>query len=473
MSKSKKMVLLSFISLIGLIGCNENPSSGGDSYISVSGIVEDNNGNVVSDATIESNGKTVSSDNSGSFSLKVKSSNSERVSYKIQKDGFFSFTGGVRYTKNQEARIKVSLTPRTLFGVVSAENGGKLSDNNLELDFEPNSFSKSSSDEISVYANTILPDQDNFSTSMPGGDFSAIDNNGDDGTLTSTGAMVIEAEDSEGNTLDLEKLVKTKLKIPASLQTWAPDSIEVWLLNSSGVWELEGMAVREGDFYIFYLKNLGSINCDFFSRNAIVEGTVWDFGDPVPNTEVKIGQISVQTDGEGVYNALIPAGISYKFISDYGTAEPGPLDIDFVNFVDLGVPPDDYLNISQGQGVVVFNGTEYAGMAIAAWAEGVFVWSITSMEGTFGFQLTNPPEKGSKSLTDGYWVGKTISATSANMTIFENSNIYISTAGKVTRNDKTLTFSMLVQDFDELLSGESGVTYTLSGSMKVTAIIGE
>ncbi len=138
--------------------------------------------------------------------------------------------------------VEVVMMEKVLIGTINSGTGGQL---NLEagtgssVSFQGGSFADSTgvpaSGSVNVYANTISPDQTNFGNAVPGGDFSATDNSGQSGVLTSFGALNnIGVEDQGGNNLEVTVPYDICLDMPASMSTMALSitSMPVWQMRN-------------------------------------------------------------------------------------------------------------------------------------------------------------------------------------------------------------------------------------------------
>lgn len=319
----------------------------GDGGPQITGKVTDNHGAPVLDAVVSAYGIVGRTDEDGSFALRGISSLPDRVVIQVEANGFFPNTSAVQNSGDGAPHLVVALTPKILVGSFDNASGGSIDGDGLSGSFEGDSFSGGGG-EVNVYAGYISPDQDNFGSAMPGGDFFAQNGSNDDGVLTSFGAMQIAAEDQSGNDRQLTKEADVCLKIPSSMLSVAPDQMPLWTMGSNATWREAGFALRDGNRYCFYLTTLGSVNCDLFSRTAIIQGTVCnDDNEPVTdNAQVRIGQAITSTDSSGKYKAMVPSGQNLSVITDYGTEQVASLQASAVVTVDVNCeaapedPPD-------------------------------------------------------------------------------------------------------------------------------------
>ncbi len=442
-----------------LLSCGGGSSNGGGSaetVVAFGGTVIAFDGTPIAEADVTVEGETAQTDSSGAFSFDIAYAQvPNRITYEISKEGYFDFVGGVRPSPNGEATVTVALNQRTLMGTVNGSTGGTVSSSSMSIEVGSNAFVDDSgntvSGDVNVFANDISPDDENFSAAMPGGDFQATDTNGADGSLTSFGALNLELEDAGGNNVDLQDSVQITLAIPASLRSDAPDTIDVWILIATGRWEVGGTATRVGDNYVFTIQSEGAINCDLFGRNAIVEGTVYDFGTPVPNIPVEIGQLTTSTDSLGEYSALVPSNVDLTFdAGTYGSVDKqaGELSTTSVNIVDIGSSSVPTL----GEGSYTFLGTAYSGFAVFS----LGVWGITDASGSAVLSISGVPDSGSRTVAEGVFVGLSFQFGSV---------LYYAASGSVTRSGNNLSFSFVMADATN--NAEVG---TLSGQMAATDV---
>jgi|GEM_PF-3897868 len=457
----KKRITFGFAIVAALVtaltGCGGGGGGGSATpTVALSGTIIDVDSSPISGAVVEVNGSTVTTNSSGEFAVTIEyAAIPDRVLYTITKDGYFDFEGGVTPTANNEAMIMIALTEKTLMGTVDGAAGGTVSDEDLNIDIPAGALVDENGDQVdgdvNVYGAMISPDDPNFSNAMPGGDFQATDDSGDAGSLTSFGAMNLGLEDQSGDDVEIDDAVgiEVRLTIPASLQASAPDTIDVWIMTNGG-WTTAGTATRDGNEYVFILTDDGAINCDLFGRNAIVEGTVYDFGTPVPNTEVTIGQLNTFTDSFGAYSALVPSNQDLTFEAEpYGSVfkENGSLSTTQVNQVDIGAPSAPEL----GEGQFTFQGTTYSGVAVYTG----LTWGITDLATYATLSISGVPADGYATVEgDGVIAGFTPNL---------GGDLYAAVAGSVTRSGDNLSFSFDMED--PYTGGSAG---TLSGTMNAT-----
>lgn len=329
-----------------LVQCGGGGDSGGNQVSggALEGVVSTKEGAPLADVFVSAYGASAKSDGSGRFRIENVALPADRVVATLQKDGYFSLTVGTRAAPAGETtNVRAVLLPRELVGEIDGTTGGKASNAELSVEAPPSAFVDSTgtpAGKARVFAAYFDPDRETFGSEMPGGDLTAEDAKGDPGVLTSFGAAVVEAESENGDPLSLAKDVATCLKIPPGLASSAPASIAVWTLDAQGRWKEVGVADRVNGQYCFQSGTLGPVNCDLFSRSALISGRVCDAaGKPVGGTSVKIGQVSTMTAGDGTYSVVIPKGSNVKFTSAHGDDMLCSVEPDSTRELDLGACP--------------------------------------------------------------------------------------------------------------------------------------
>jgi len=311
----------------------------------VAGQVVDRDGKPVSGVKVNVLGNTTKTDGKGRFEVKrIRDMPGKRVVVYLYKDGYFDYEGGQRVVEGS-AFIKVAMTPREKVATVDAGAGSTIEHDTLTVTTPAGGFvsARDGSEvegEVSLFLGMMNPDREGFAEAMPGRDFTARD--GREGVLSSAGAFVLEAEDENGDPVEIEEPIEVCLDIPASMLAVAPETMPLWQL-SDGTWVEVATATRVGDQYCFALVGTGSLNCDLFSRTAAIQGTVCGRdGEPAGAGEpVRVFQNTTYTDENGQYAALVPA--CYNFIARNKLEElqvPG-IPPSMTRVVDFRCPSDD------------------------------------------------------------------------------------------------------------------------------------
>ena len=91
-------------------------------------------------------------------------------------------------------------------------------------------------------------------------------------------------------------------------------TIPLWSFNeATGKWVEEGEARLENGVYVGTVTHFSWVNLDYPAEQAVLKGSVIDeAGNPVAYQRVKVGQITVRTDGVGNFTQEVPAGESFN-----------------------------------------------------------------------------------------------------------------------------------------------------------------
>lgn len=316
------VVLLSALLLLHCSAERDDATPGGRG--SIAGVVTAKDGQPLSGVFVSAYGGSATSDAAGRFQIDGLALPPDRAVATLQKDGYFGLSVGTRPAPAGEAtNIRAVLLPRELVGEIQDSSGGKATNGQVSIETQPLTFVDATGQPAArarVFAAYFDPESDTFGSEMPGGDFAADNAKGEDGVLESFGAAVIEAETESGEPLSLAKEAITCIKIPATMKDSAPAQIAVWSLAPGGRWKEIGVADRVDGQYCFTNGTLGPVNCDLFSRTAVLSGRVCDeAGAPRGNIRVDVGQISTMTAGDGSYSVAIPAGEQVAVASEYGS----------------------------------------------------------------------------------------------------------------------------------------------------------
>ena len=344
------LIILGFV--LSFVSCNKDGGGGaGGSFTptggnKIEGIVKDANMNPLADVEVSSDGNTTTTDSNGEFILSASFSGEERAVVEFSKDGYFKNSRGFVPQENKTNKVNAVLIEREAIGNFDNGSGGNVSDNasKMDLTFESNAFVKENGDsyngEVTIYGSYIDPDGANFDMLVPGGDLSAVDENNDPGMLISYGMVAVEAEDDNGDPLQLQSYFTGCVAIPQSMIAQAPDEMPVWFMANS-TWGLIGNATKSGDQYCFTSTQTGNINCDLFSRTAIIKGFVCDNMNALANEHIRLGQLCVSTAEDGSFAAMVPSGTTINVTYAGASTTIGPFDPNTVTeCVIIGDCPD-------------------------------------------------------------------------------------------------------------------------------------
>lgn len=201
----------------------------------------------------------------------------------------------------------------------------------------------------------LSPDNENFTTMMPGSDMAAIRTDRSEATLISYGMVEVSLTDGNGNPLQLKEGNQSEMTypIPESMKNNPPATIPLWYFNEeAGVWVEEGVATLKGDVYVGKVSHFSWHNLDVAEERVTIKGKVTDCqGRPVSRVLVTVDQTSDITLSDGSYSVYVPANTpvtvtvksedyySYSPAASVPVAgQPGGTTVDHIN-LELSCTP--------------------------------------------------------------------------------------------------------------------------------------
>jgi len=300
---------------------------------SIAGRIVDERYEPIADAVISFGINNVKSDAQGRFILTGLDAGLTTAVVTITKDGYWKNTQRVHFFDEQIAPLTAMLEPLKVTNRFDAQKGATISERGFFLTFPPNSAVTESGQ---VYSGTVnislkrsFPAEDGFGLRMPGGDFSAIDQNGNEKMLISYGFMSAEMLGTNGEKLKLAPDTEATLEfyIPWEQNKTAPDSMPLWHFDEkSGVWKPEGNARKVGPRYVGTVKHFSSWNCDYPQNRATVKGKTRNCkGYPIPNVVITVGQRVVTANSNGEYTTFVPSDTEFDVTANVDTVKVTPL----------------------------------------------------------------------------------------------------------------------------------------------------
>jgi len=296
---------------------------------SIAGRIVDVHYEPIADAVISIGIKNVKSDAKGHFLLTDLEGGLTAAVVTITKDGFWKNTQRVHFFEQDTAVLTAMLEPLKVTNRFDAQKGATISERSFFLTLPPNSAVTESGE---MYQGTILlslkrsfPGEAGFGLRMPGGDFSAIDANGQEKILVSYGFMSAEMQGSNGEKLKLAKDQEATLEfyIPWEQNKTAPDSMPLWHFDeAAGVWKPEGTARKIGARYVGIVKHFSSWNCDYPRNRATVHGKARNCkNQPVPYLMINVGQRVVTANTKGEYTTFVPSETEFEVTANVDTVK--------------------------------------------------------------------------------------------------------------------------------------------------------
>ena len=279
MKKRLSYVLILVLSIL-LIACDkgDKDSSGPSSNITINGKVVDEYQNPISGAEISVDDITAVSSSDGSFVLSGLP-RKDRYVVKALKQGFFAGFRGVTPVDDEDQNVQIMLDSKGTPFIFNSASGYELNFNGGYVDISANTIGTESGNNYNGEVYGYLKLRNNYneeiSSIMPGGDFSAQNSAGQDGILSTLGYYSIELNDPSGNLLNLRpgSTASFAQPIAQSKLATAPSSIKLWYFDTTvGLWKEQGTATKQGSFYVGQVIHFSDWNCDDFSRPATIKG---------------------------------------------------------------------------------------------------------------------------------------------------------------------------------------------------------
>lgn len=252
------------------------------------GIILNEAGQPVADATVQLAANSVMSDKNGVFILKNQSVNSARTIISASKSGYWDAQRTLFVQKNSENRIVFRLFEKKKTGSFSATTGGKITvPGGAELDFPAEAVSKNGqlySGLVQVWAHAIDPNSANIDETMPGSRRGLLAS-GEEAILTTFGLLGVELTDDLGQKLEIAngKKVGISVEIAPGLLANAPNSLPLWHFSEKeGLWEEAGEAQKIGSKYIGEVPHFSWWDFGYQGPAVMITGKIVDEnGNPV------------------------------------------------------------------------------------------------------------------------------------------------------------------------------------------------
>jgi uncharacterized protein (TIGR02145 family) len=272
---------------------------------SVTGVVRDQNNQPLFDCIVRSpyGGEETRTDLNGVFFLNNILVYDKLGYITITKPGFHQGSRSFLPLESGSNRVNVQLLPMTQSGSFYGGIGGTVSSGPLNITFPANAFvtenNQSYAGLVKVFAEALDPTSNSMFDQMPGELLGAM--NDSLRLLRSFGMANIELRDLNDNELQLAPGATATLRfvIPQSMLSEAPQTIDWWSFDEmQGIWKHEGIAQRQGSFYIGQAPHFSWWNCDRPEEFNDLLGTVnASNGSPISDALVNV---VTQTMGSGV-----------------------------------------------------------------------------------------------------------------------------------------------------------------------------
>lgn len=308
------------------------PGPGPMTMAKLSGFVYSSNGNPLEGITVTSGTASVKTNAHGAFTLSSVNVVNGRSVVKFSSSGYADV---VRSVEAKDGDVWEVTMPSTTNDYFSANTGAQLTRSGMKVDIPANSIKTTTEEAYTGGVNSRMayldPNDDNFSSMMPGGDLAAtgygeVDPSNPNPQLVSYGMTSVELSKSQTEALQLNGEATVTFPAPDGLQEH--DKIPLWGFNEeTGLWEYEGEATKQPDgTYQGTVTHFSWHNLDYPEKRATVKVIVKNTaGNPVPFQKVIVGQIQATTDANGEFSSNVPTNtpfvVSVRSI-DYSNYSP-------------------------------------------------------------------------------------------------------------------------------------------------------
>ncbi len=282
----------------------------------VEGTVRDTDGNPLSGVSVKSGESATTTDARGNFIFNRVADAGGRFVLNFSKEGYFGITRSGLFEENLSMQVVMqskqgSNTVATSF---SAGKDKTLEAEGMKVNIPASSLvtldGKAYTGTVKAEMLYLSPENDNFSTMMPGGDMAAVRNDESNATLLSYGMVEVSLSDQKGNKLQLRNGNTSEMTfpIPENMKDNPPASIPLWYFDEgSGLWVEEGEATLQGDVYVGTVNHFSWHNLDVPAERVTITGKVTDCeGRPVSRVLVTADQTSAMTNADGRYTVYVP-----------------------------------------------------------------------------------------------------------------------------------------------------------------------
>jgi|GEM_PF-3794350 len=246
---------------------------------SITGLITDETGMPIADATVSVYGHETTTNTHGAFLFQNIRAFDERCYIMAEKDGYLLGSRTINIEQNGAHAVQIGLIPRTKVGDIDNAAGGEITMNSgCKIKFPANSVSyadgKAYNGTVEVYAHYLNPMDENLPITMPG-DLTAVNANGQFNGLESHGMLNVELKSPVGEELQIANGSQVGLEIPmpTDILAAAVQTIPMWHFDEkNGIWVEEGEATFNGSSY----------------ETAVKHFTWWNWDIPILTTKLEI-----------------------------------------------------------------------------------------------------------------------------------------------------------------------------------------
>lgn len=326
----KKIIVLLLAVVVGLMACRKdtvdtdisivNPTPAKYVKASIGGIITNENGAPVPDATVYLEQESVKTDQNGVFLFSNKVVNGNGAYIKVEHPQYFHGSRTITVNPATRNNVRIQLLSNTSTQFVSATAGGLADYTNYSVQLPAGGIVTEASGadytgQVGVAAKWLDPSQKSICDQMPGR-LMGLTTDGQLSGMVTMGMLAVELKDDAGHTLQIKNGFEAaiRMKVASSILNSAPATIPLWYFDeNAGIWVEEGEAKLVNGYYEGKVKHFSFWNHDY--KDPLVEinfKVVDENGAPIENAVVYTTMPSTgmfgygSTDNTGHILGLVP-----------------------------------------------------------------------------------------------------------------------------------------------------------------------
>lgn len=296
---------------------------------SVSGVVVDEHGKPVQNATVSILGETIQTNATGGFLFSQVEVPGNRCVVQAEHEGYFPASRAHKPLENTRTDVRLVLMESPVTHTFEIDAGINATvEGGSKVKIEPNSLVTSSGaayfGNVNMSVRYLNPVAENFGVLVPGGDMIATRTDESTATLYSYGILRVVIRGDDGQILQVApgQTSSLTMAIPDEQLSTAPESIPLWYFDEEkGVWIEDGSAKKEGNSYVGTVTHFTDWNCDLPTEGATIVGRLIDCkGNPAWG-QVEFGQIATDpqsstesNESDGRFSQRVPDGVSITVV---------------------------------------------------------------------------------------------------------------------------------------------------------------
>ncbi len=259
---------------------NNSGGSGGSSGASINIKVVDESGFPVSNAEVVSGSVSGTTDTEGDVLLTGVKLDNEKYRLTVNANGFFPGFRNLEKAGSGALHVTIKLIAKQVIGTFNASSSTSVSGSGFTLDLSGSGFQDSDGNsvtgEITAYGRYMSADNmELLSETMPGGDFEAIGETGEEGILESYGFTAFEFEDNAGTRVTpvTGAATVTITVSQAVIDQISAEGANMWVFDEQTLtWSFGGDINVSGSEITMPVSSSTFGNCDKIRASGIVTG---------------------------------------------------------------------------------------------------------------------------------------------------------------------------------------------------------